>query len=105
MITLDEKDIVEKPTEISMEEDVQNKMNSLRDALSTGELPPDLKDFVLSLQQPQTDAFDEVDDESEAIGDDEEVSYDVEVNEAAADPDEDILDGSNVSVDDLNAIF
>lgn len=106
MITLDEKDIVEETKEISEEDDVQYKVESLKQALSNGELPDDLKNFIVSMQKPSSSSLSsDLDDESDGIGDDEEVAYDVEVNEALADEDDDLLDGENVSVEDLNKMF
>ena len=103
MITLDEKDILDTSNEISEEEDLQNKIDSLRRAVLVGEIPDDLKDFITSLQQSHDDE-EFLDEETESIDFDEQ-PYEVEINEAAADKDDDFLNDNSVSVEGLNSLF
>lgn len=105
MITLDEKDIIETPTEISEEEDLQNKIESLRRAITVGEIPDDLKDFIASMQQSSA-SDDIIDEELDETVDISEQPYEVEINEMAADKDDDsFLNDASVSVEELNSLF
>ena len=104
MITLEEKDILDTSSDISEEEDLQNKIDSLRRAVLVGEIPDDLKDFITSLQKPDdTDEY--LDDETESFDDYYEQPYQVEINEAAGDKDDTFLDDGAVSVEELKNLF
>jgi len=106
MVTLDENDSLNENVEtnnISELEDVQGKVESLRTSLSNGEIPEDLRDFIVSLKNDSG-----IDDISEAnveyVGDDEVTSYEAEIDESLADDDSDdgLIDGNiNVSENDL----
>ena len=105
MITLDENNAVNESLEteaVSELEDVQGKVESLRNSLSNGEIPEDLRDFIVSLKNNSN-----VDDLSEAhvefVGDDEVTSYEADIDESLADGDDiDLIDGDvNVSDNDL----
>ncbi len=103
MITLDEKDILDIPTEISEEEDLQNKVDSLRMAIANGDIPDDLKDFITSLQKGEDEEV--LDDEMESFDDFNEQPYEVEVDESLADKDDNFLEDENVSIEELNSLF
>ena len=103
MITLDEKDILDIPTEISEEEDLQNKVDSLRMAIANGDIPDDLKDFITSLQKGEDEEV--LDDEMESFDDFNEQPYEVEGDESLADKDDNFLEDENVSIEELNSLF
>lgn len=105
MITLEEKDILDTSSEISEEEDLQNKIDSLRRAVLVGEIPDDLKDFITSLQKPDDDFEEYLDEETESVDNFYEQPYEVEINEAAGDKDDSFLDDSAVSVEELKSLF
>ncbi len=106
MITLDENDVQQQTNDnLSFEEDVLNKVNSLNESLANGEIPQDLKDFVNSLQNDSASTTDEeiVDDADDFVND----SYETEVDLSYADPDEEdtLLDNDAVSVEELDSLF
>ena len=104
MITLDENNAVNENLEnetISEIEDVQGKVESLRNSLSNGEIPEDLREFIVSLKNDSN--VDVSDAHVEFVGDDEVTSYEAEIDESLADGDDiDLLDGDvKVSDNDL----
>ena len=105
MITLEEKDILDIPTEISEEEDLQNKVDSLRMAILNGDIPDDLKDFITSLQKGKEEEEEVLDEETESLDDFVEQPYEVDVAESLADKDDSFLQDKNISIEDLNNLF
>ena len=103
MVTLEEKDILDIPTEISEEEDLQNKVDSLRMAILNGDIPDDLKDFITSLQKDKEEEV--LDEETESLDDFVEQPYEVDVDESLADKDDSFLQDKNISIEDLNNLF
>ena len=105
MITVDENAVQLNENNSSNEGDVQDKINMLKESVSIGEIPEDLKNFIMSLQHPDGDV-DEVSDEElladEVEGEilDGDVGPDIEDSSYAVS-----LDSSDVSVDDLDDIF
>lgn len=104
MITLDENNTLNEKfgkEPISEIEDVQGKVESLRNSLSNGEIPEDLREFIVSLKN------DSITDASEAhvefVGDDEVTSYEADIDESLADDDDvEFLSGDvNVTADNL----
>ncbi len=104
MVTLEEKDILDIPTEISEEEDLQNKVDSLRMAILNGDIPDDLKDFITSLQKDKEEE-EVLDEETESLDDFVEQPYEVDVDESLADKDDSFLQDENISIEDLNNLF
>ena len=105
MVTLEEKDILDIPTEISEEEDLQNKVDSLRMAILNGDIPDDLKDFITSLQKGKEEEEEVLDEETESLDDFVEQPYEVDVDESLADKDDSFLQDKNISIEDLNNLF
>ena len=103
MVTLEEKDILDIPTEISEEEDLQNRVDSLRMAILNGDIPDDLKDFITSLQKDKEKEV--LDEETESLDDFVEQPYEVDVDESLADKDDSFLQDKNISIEDLNNLF
>lgn len=105
MITIDDNNSVNVSLEsdgVSELEDVQSKVESLRTSLSNGEIPEDLREFIVSLKN-DSNVEDLSEEPNELAGEDEVTSYDVEIDESLADGDDtDLIDGNvNVSDNDL----
>ena len=105
MITIDENNSANENLEsngVSELEDVQGKVESLRTSLSNGEIPEDLREFIVSLKN-DSNIEDLSNEGNELDGGDEVTSYEVEIDESLADGDDvDLIDGNvNVSDNDL----
>ena len=105
MITIDENNSANENLEsngVSELEDVQGKVESLRTSLSNGEIPEDLREFIVSLKN-DSNVEDLSNEGNELDGGDEVTSYEVEIDESLADGDDvDLIDGNvNVSDNDL----
>ena len=105
MITIDENNSANENLEsngVSELEDVQGKVESLRTSLSNGEIPEDLREFIVSLKNDSNNE-DLSNEGNELDGGDEVTSYEVEIDESLADGDDvDLIDGNvNVSDNDL----
>lgn len=105
MITLDENDVVKEDENLSFEDDVLNKVNSLKQSLSKGEIPQDLKEFIDSLQNPEN-VDDDLEKDSELTELDED-AYEVDIDESVPNPDDedDDLDAPGVSLEELDSMF
>ena len=105
MITIDENNSANENLEsngVYELEDVQGKVESLRTSLSNGEIPEDLREFIVSLKN-DSNIEDLSNEGNELDGGDEVTSYEVEIDESLADGDDvDLIDGNvNVSDNDL----
>ena len=103
MITLEENEMVKSDNDLTSEEDIQGKIDSLRQALNTGELPEDLKNFINSLEEAKEEDTEYLDDESDEEPDLGEDPFDVEIDESLVD--DDVDDKDDVSLDELNSLF
>lgn len=102
MITLDENDVKTEDKVLSFDEDVQEKVQSLANALNNNDLPQDLKEFVNSL----TNEAAEDDEMEEDISDAPDDVYESNVGlEFADDNNIDILDGEDAPVGELDSLF
>lgn len=102
MITLDENDVKAEDRVLSFDEDVQEKVQSLANALNNNDLPQDLKEFVNSL----TNEAAEDDEMEEDISDAPDDVYESDVGLEFADENNvDILDGEDASVGELDNMF
>ena len=61
--------------------------------------------FIISLQKPDDDFEEYLDEETESVDNFYEQPYEVEINEAAGDKDDSFLDDSAVSVEELKSLF
>lgn len=102
MITLDENDVKAEDRVLSFDEDVQEKVQSLANALNNNDLPQDLKEFVNSLKNEAA----EDDEMEEDISDAPDDVYESDVGLEFADENNvDILDGEDTSVGELDSMF
>ncbi len=102
MITLDENDVKTEDKVLSFDEDVQEKVQSLANALNNNDLPQDLKEFVNSL----TNEAAEDEEMEEDISDSPDESYESNVGLEFADENNiDILDGEDAPVGELDSLF
>lgn len=111
MVTLDENELAtEELVEVTLEdEDVDSKVASLKEALSHGEIPEDLKEFISSMQEKkessESDALDQdIEHEEEDVLEDEEKDDDDDIIDDSIDNMND-MDPSDSSLDDLNDLF
>lgn len=103
MVTLDENDLTE-------EEDVQSKIDSLKSSLSQGEIPEDLKEFITSLQEMRREESNNpelLDDDviSEGDGEDDDDDESDSTYDSSSDLADDIVEDVNSNIDDLNDLF
>lgn len=102
MITLDENDVKTEDRVLSFDEDVQEKVQSLANALNNNDLPQDLKEFVNSLTNEAAEDEEMEEDISDAPDD----FYESNVGlEFADDNNIDILDGEDAPVGELDSLF
>lgn len=105
MVTLDENDLTE-------EENVQSKIDSLRSSLAQGTIPEDLKEFINTLQEVRReeannpellddDVVSEIDEEE----DDDDDEFDDSIDDTSSNLSDDIVEDVNGDVDDLNELF
>ena len=103
MITLEENIVAEENVNTTDDLDIQGKIASLRQAINTGEIPEDLREFIVSLQQPAEDETEVLDDGEDSSED--ELAEEVEIDDKEMAAFEEQLSEDDDSVEDLEEIF
>ena len=104
MITIDENNLTDSSLNVFDSDNMEEKFAIAREALKSGEIPEDLKNFLTSLNQEDKYDDEELLDEEDNEISEEDSSTDTSVVEDTDSSNSVSLD-ADVSVDDLNDIF